>query len=569
MIGQVRNYSNALSVSIFLFFGSIVTLVLTAPFARASTSSSSSSSSSSISTCDSQILYTARLQNGYRYDPSQRRFETNAGTHVPTSIDSEIGVTIKIWKPYAVSDASLGQWIRLLVDDCSGYGTSAYINVFDTLINDTGGQTVFLLFPEEVRRGEVFNGPNDDFFEFQPTLAGSWTEFFDFIEENGLEGRRTVDIAVIDADIDAHQHSDLSTKFVYTKSFLPGNRRMIDHEDRVFHGSAMSGIIAAETDNETGVAGVCHHSKCRLQGYRAGGRMPTGLVQIIEGKSAMIEAGKRGAEIINLSWGFVADGLAAEISASELCDRPLSRSLWEDGLVDLWEYCVILEWLRLRDVLVVTAAGNHERDLEENGFNVYPAEFGYMPHVLTVGAHDSNDRLLSSSNSGSSIHILAPGDGRGMLTTGLSTVGSGYIGSGNTSMAAAFVSGAAGLVRSEHPEITAIETKELLQASYSMVSGEKILSLSKLLSSFKRGDINSDGKQNHADAVYLLNWYIGEGSAPRCMEAADTNGDGSVEPTSEAIYLLNWLYKSGPAVPSPIFGYGWSSGGNNIGCRIN
>ncbi len=67
---------------------------------------------------------------------------------------------------------------------------------------------------------------------------------------------------------------------------------------------------------------------------------------------------------------------------------------------------------------------------------------------------------------------------------------------------------------------------------------------------FRRGDANSDGDVNIADAVYHLLWRFAGGSAPSCLEAADSDASG-LHNLTDAVFTLNYLFLGGPAPPAP------------------
>ncbi|MDE0959501.1 MAG: hypothetical protein OSB09_01845 [Planctomycetota bacterium] len=66
---------------------------------------------------------------------------------------------------------------------------------------------------------------------------------------------------------------------------------------------------------------------------------------------------------------------------------------------------------------------------------------------------------------------------------------------------------------------------------------------------FMRGDINSDGAINIADAVSLLAGLF-SGGAINCDDAADCNDDGLVN-IADAVYELSNLFSGGPNMPAP------------------
>ncbi len=68
--------------------------------------------------------------------------------------------------------------------------------------------------------------------------------------------------------------------------------------------------------------------------------------------------------------------------------------------------------------------------------------------------------------------------------------------------------------------------------------------------SFLRGDSNSDGLVDTADAIWTLNELFQSGPSSPCIAATDANADGFVD-ASDATYLLSFRFLDGPPPPSP------------------
>jgi hypothetical protein len=66
----------------------------------------------------------------------------------------------------------------------------------------------------------------------------------------------------------------------------------------------------------------------------------------------------------------------------------------------------------------------------------------------------------------------------------------------------------------------------------------------------RRGDANSDGAVNIADAVFTLAALFQGGPQPGCPDAADADDDGALALT-DAVALLNYLFRGGAAPPAP------------------
>jgi hypothetical protein len=69
-------------------------------------------------------------------------------------------------------------------------------------------------------------------------------------------------------------------------------------------------------------------------------------------------------------------------------------------------------------------------------------------------------------------------------------------------------------------------------------------------SGFRRGDSNSNGSVDMADAVSSLSWLFAGGRTPGCLDAADANDDGTVD-IGDPISILNWLFLGGPTPRRP------------------
>lgn len=72
-------------------------------------------------------------------------------------------------------------------------------------------------------------------------------------------------------------------------------------------------------------------------------------------------------------------------------------------------------------------------------------------------------------------------------------------------------------------------------------------------SDYLRGDCNSDGSANVADAISLLANLFSGGPISGCVDSCDSNDDGSMN-IADAIHLLAFLFSGGsqPAAPGPL-----------------
>jgi thermitase len=210
-------------------------------------------------------------------------------------------------------------------------------------------------------------------------------------------------------------------------------------QDDYGHGTHVAGIVAAATQNATGIASLGF--PLELVAYKVLGKDGSGLDTVIA--NAIIDAVASGAQIISLSLG-------------------------APGYSQTLQLAVNYAWAH--NSIVVAAAGNNASravfspppDPEANLF--YPADANF---AVGVSATDSNGNLASFSNFGDGISIAAPGVSiLSTLPTYTNTLGTqnyGYL--SGTSMATPHVSALAGLVSMTTPNASAAAILERIQQS--------------------------------------------------------------------------------------------------------
>ncbi len=205
------------------------------------------------------------------------------------------------------------------------------------------------------------------------------------------------------------------------------------------HGTHVSGIIAAERNDDVGMSGIA--SNVRIMPIRA---IPKGDERDKDVANAIRYAVDNGARIINMSFG-----------------KPYSP---DKEVVD-----EAVRYAMQRDVLIVHAAGNDAKNLEDPESNVFPNKYyadstGQADAWITVGASglkDDSTLVAPFSNYGKTwVDVFAPG------VQIYSTIpGSKYEYRDGTSMAAPVVSGIAALLWGHNPELTALQVKEIIMKS--------------------------------------------------------------------------------------------------------
>lgn len=223
--------------------------------------------------------------------------------------------------------------------------------------------------------------------------------------------------AVIDTGVD-YSLADLKNQMVSTGyDFINDDNKAFDDQG---HGTHVSGIIAAEADNDYSMTGINQSTKILpVKVLDASGYGDT--EQIAYG---ILYATDQGADIINMSLG--------------------------GGYSRVLEYA--MRYANERGVTIVAASGND--GWEEVS---YPAS---SKHAIAVGATNKLDLVSDYSSYGKDLDLVAPGtDIPSLLPDGNVTLMSG------TSMAAPHVAAVAGVLKSINPDLTPGQLENLLTAS--------------------------------------------------------------------------------------------------------
>ncbi|MBI4004352.1 MAG: S8 family serine peptidase, partial [Candidatus Omnitrophica bacterium] len=225
--------------------------------------------------------------------------------------------------------------------------------------------------------------------------------------------------------------------------------------DKAGHGTHVAGIIAAETNNGLGSSGTAPQVKIMAVRVTSDSGALTSDAQVA---NAITYAAENGADIINCSFG-----CAAPCPPNPVLEGAIREAYYDDP-ADPDDPA---------GVIVVFAAGNA-------GQNVADFSPQNMPETLVAGSSKPTDQMLSDSNRGVLIDVVAPGERILSLRTsqcyagapfcgGVSpqctTVGTNYCYASGTSMAAPFVSGAAALLLAHRPSFSVEEVRQALRAT--------------------------------------------------------------------------------------------------------
>jgi serine protease len=226
-----------------------------------------------------------------------------------------------------------------------------------------------------------------------------------------------ITVAVVDSG--SGPHPDLAENLLPGRSFFSSVEAQDGNDiDASGHGSHVAGIIAAVANNGIGGSGVAPQAKI----------LPIKVLdQAGQGDARDVAAGVRyavdnGAKVINLSLG----------GATE------STSLTQ-----------AIQYATDKGALVVAAAGN-------GGATDRPKWPASLDLTLAVTAVDQGNAVTTFDQRGDYIDIAAPGAGI------LSTAKGDYVALSGTSMAAAFIAGAAALLFAAESRISNAQVRDIL-----------------------------------------------------------------------------------------------------------
>ena len=252
--------------------------------------------------------------------------------------------------------------------------------------------------------------PNDRFYpvQYHHVTMGSAAAW------DHVRGSAAMPIAILDTGVAAHV--DLAAKLLSGWNFYDDNA---DTRDVHGHGTAVAGAAAAIGNNVEGVAGMAWLNPILPVRIAA----PDGFARSDTIAAAMRWAADRGARIINVSFG------------------PLQG----DALVSS-----AARYARQHGALVFAAAGNEgQRD-----------PTAADPSILFVSATDRNDLPAAFTTTGPAVRFAAPGVG--IATTAQAVPYASYSG---TSFSSPLAAGAAALVWSANPSLTADQVEQLLAST--------------------------------------------------------------------------------------------------------
>jgi subtilisin family serine protease len=211
------------------------------------------------------------------------------------------------------------------------------------------------------------------------------------------------------------------------------------------HGTHVAGIVSAIRTNDIGIKGVA--GNVRIMGVRT---VPDGDERDKDVANAIRYSVDNGAKILNMSFG--------------------KSYAWDKKVVD-----EAIKYAVSKGVLLVHAAGNDSKNTEKE--DNFPTRLFTDSTGVTMGTADAwievgatgwkNDEDLVATFSnfgGKTVDVFAPG-----VKINSTMPGSKYKENDGTSMAAPVVSGLAALIWSHYPKFTALQVKDIIMKSVTLV----------------------------------------------------------------------------------------------------
>lgn len=336
------------------------------------------------------------------------------------------------------------------------------------------GEKLELQYVQEDVHMQAIKTPGDDVGIEDPEFFHQWSHFK---REGGLDapaawnistGSEKTVVAVIDTGIS--RHSEINAKIIGGHDFITdiniandGDGRDSDWRDpgdwvsegddcfesgsapSSWHGTHIAGIIAAETANGKGMAGINWRAKIlavRVLGKCGGfsSDIADGIRWAAGGQVSDVPTNPNPAQVINLSLG-----------GPGICNTYLQEAI---------------DFAHSVGTVVVVAVGNENKNIDEEDFS--PANCN---GVIRVGSNNTFEQRSSFSNTGTLVDILAPGGGIGGGIYSLSNFGTegpegeSYMTYSGTSMAAPHISGVVSLIHSVRPGLFPNQIKKIIKDS--------------------------------------------------------------------------------------------------------
>ncbi len=274
--------------------------------------------------------------------------------------------------------------------------------------------------------------PNDEYYDYQwhHHTFGPYLQWYPIDSDSAwdIETGAPRIVAVLDTGI--VDHEDLNGKVVHPWDFIEGDGHPQDIDN---HGTPVSGIIGANTNNSHGVAGICWPAKIMPVKIHSDGVGTTGTLA-----QGMTYAVNHGAWVLNCS--------VASYWGTETLQNAVEYAYSSNGR------------------LVVASAGNNY-----GNHIMYPAAYS---EVIAVGATTKSGFRAYFSNWGRELELTAPGV---EIHTTSAQSNESYMPFGGTSAVAPVVSGVAILAWSKFGGLNNVQLRKWLQSCVRPGNGQTLI----------------------------------------------------------------------------------------------
>ena len=323
-----------------------------------------------------------------------------------------------------------------------------------------------------------------------------------------------VTVAVLDTGIDT-DHEDLVDNIRESTAWIYDNwRRTWNNsgaEDIETHGTHVSGIVSAVSNNGIGVSGVSYNAKI----------LSIRIMQMVYSweDRKMVASGYT---------TDICKGISYAVSKKDEYNlRVISMSLGASRSSEDSYYKSAIDEAYAAGITVTCASGNESKE----GTLAEVTSPGYLDNCIAVGAVGSDGARSYYSNCGSELDVVAPG-GSGILENNdsiYSTKSDGTYGlEAGTSMATPYVAGIAALCYAANPSLTPANMYKILTATADRSQG-------KFTNEYGYGKVNPLNAVKAAKA-------LSDGAAESCAvyfngNGADNTPVGQVVKTGERVLI--------------------------------
>jgi len=306
--------------------------------------------------------------------------------------------------------------------------------------------------------------PSDTYFQQQWGLKNDLHPGKDIHAEGAWDiytGNPNNIIAIIDGGTNKY-HSDLNDK-------IAGGDNGYGWSG---HGIHVSGIAAAESNNNQGVSGVDWYARIhaqRIDNVSDDAATYQAIVDAVNYSSNV--------HVLNNSWGLTDNGNPGRYSTTV-------------KLAYVYAYNA--------NRTMVSAMGNHNDT--HPGVPNYPAGYGIG---IAVGATDNNDNIAYFSVHGDYIDVSAPG------VAIYSTLNNSYGNMSGTSMATPFVTGIASLLKGYKPNLSNDDVENIIRLSADEVTG---MNGNSYTTTYGYGRVNAEQALKYLQSPYNLYQWTTKGN---------------------------------------------------------